>query len=161
MLFVPDKQEGQQNWAWASGAEHKKEEAEEESFEERQANREAVGEKAEESGAPPPLCPVPGVFAWWALGAAGAVRGPVAGVRWCCFGRAGPVSRMGCAARPTPPSCPPTLASCQPTLPAALFARKAVHQAELLRQQRREEQEALKKKKQFTWNQKVRFIARS
>lgn len=30
-----------------------------------------------------------------------------------------------------------------------------MHQAELLRQQRREEQEALKKKRQFTWNQKV------
>lgn len=31
-----------------------------------------------------------------------------------------------------------------------------MQQAELLRQQRREEQEALKKKRQFTWNQKVR-----
>lgn len=50
MLFVPDQQEGEQNWAWGAGTEHKKDEAEEESWEERQANREAATEKAEASG---------------------------------------------------------------------------------------------------------------
>jgi hypothetical protein len=38
---------------------------------------------------------------------------------------------------------------------AASYARRAVEQAEKLRQQKREEQERLKKDKQFSWNQKV------
>lgn len=42
--------------------------------------------------------------------------------------------------------------------PAAVYARKAVQQADLLRQQRRQEQEDLKKKKKFTWNQKVGVV---
>lgn len=50
VLFVPDKPEGEQNWAWGSGTDHKKEEVEEETWDERQANREAATEKAEESG---------------------------------------------------------------------------------------------------------------
>jgi len=44
--------------------------------------------------------------------------------------------------------------------PAAVYARKAGQQAELLRQQRRQEQEDLKKKKKFTGNQKVGWVVR-
>lgn len=40
-------------------------------------------------------------------------------------------------------------------VPAAAYARKAVSQAELLRQQKREEQQKLKQDKKFSWNQKV------
>jgi hypothetical protein len=36
-----------------------------------------------------------------------------------------------------------------------VYARKAVEQAELLRQQKREEQQRLKQDKKFSWNQKV------
>ncbi|GAB4814720.1 hypothetical protein N2152v2_001766 [Parachlorella kessleri] len=50
VLLVPEKQEeGQANWAWSSGAERRQAEPEDESFEERQQNREAVSSKAEES----------------------------------------------------------------------------------------------------------------
>ena len=60
---------------------------------------------------------------------------------------------------PTPTPTPPRpLAAAAAFLPpprAAAYARRAVEQAEKLRQQKREEQERLKKDKQFSWNQKV------
>lgn len=49
ILFVPEKPEQEQNWAWSSGAGRFQEK--DETFVKRQANREAVTCKAEESAA--------------------------------------------------------------------------------------------------------------
>jgi hypothetical protein len=49
-MFVPAKHDEEQSWAWGSGVEQKGDEADEESFEEREANRAAVTVGAEDSG---------------------------------------------------------------------------------------------------------------
>ena len=53
---------------------------------------------------------------------------------------------------PTPPH---PLPAC---LAAAMYARKAVQQAEALRQQKKEEQQQLKNDKKLSWNQKVGWV---
>lgn len=142
-----------------SGEEHKGGEAGEESYGEREANRQAVTSKAEESGG----C--------WEEGGArdggqhlrgsggGGAGGSGRGVR-----QAYPLGPKAPSKQQLPNGCWASalqVSASQPPFPLpllpgpALYARLAVGQAEALRQQKREEQQRLKADKKLTWNQKA------
>ncbi|KAL4418681.1 hypothetical protein ABPG77_008690 [Micractinium sp. CCAP 211/92] len=170
-MFVPDKKDdNEQNWAWGSGEDHKGQEVGEESFGEREANRQAVTSKAEESGGTLGLGSRAERTCCWVRGIVGDggqrerwmhAKGPRVHVPFypsgsvCCSLALHPCSLAHLPHHPAT-TFTTILTLALPPIPllSALYARLAVEQAEALRQQKREEQQRLKADKKLTWNQK-------